>query len=101
MTCSRGLLTSDTARQEAGAPRVVHDHEDHGEPDGDGHPNVGALVAEWLRPGEKQILCSGTLIDEDLFLTAGHCTGFLESQGIEDVWVISGSTRPTSSPPSP
>ena len=44
-----------------------------GEPDGDMHPNVGALMAYdpdwgWIP------MCSGTLIAPRLFLTAGHCT---------------------------
>lgn len=59
----------------------------YGEPDGDAHPNVGALIAEWRDPGVKEHLCSGTLIDEDVFLTAAHCTDFLESEGISEVWV--------------
>jgi hypothetical protein len=50
--------------------------------------NVGALIADWDEesPG-PDLLCSGTLIDEDVFLTAAHCTFFLESEGIEEVWV--------------
>jgi secreted trypsin-like serine protease len=59
----------------------------YGEPDGNAHPNVGALIAEWRDPGVKEQLCSGTLIDEDVFLTAAHCTDFLESEGISEVWV--------------
>lgn len=61
----------------------------YGEPDGDTHPNVGALIAEWREAGVKEQLCSGTLIDEDVFLTAAHCTAFLESLGIpnDEVWV--------------
>jgi len=59
-----------------------------GQPDGDRHPNVGALLADWDpdSPG-PDILCSGTLIDERVFLTAAHCTAFLESEGIAQVWV--------------
>jgi hypothetical protein len=41
-----------------------------GQPDGDGHP-YGALL---LVPGYT--FCSGTLIDHDVVLTAGHCTSF-------------------------
>ena len=35
-------------------------------------PQVGGLVAEF--DGEKFLICSGTLIEEDVFLTASHCT---------------------------
>jgi len=54
-----------------------------GQPDGNGHP-FGALL---LVPGIT--FCSGTLIDEDLILTAGHCTDFWSdpSSGITEVWV--------------
>jgi len=58
-----------------------------GRPDGNGHPNVGALIAEWSVPGQKDLLCSGTLISPTVFLTAAHCTAFLESRGITQVWV--------------
>jgi secreted trypsin-like serine protease len=66
----------------------------YGEPDGNGHPYVGALI--WQRPsdGAFRILCSGTLIDEDLFLTAAHCTAFLESQNVSGVWVSFDSGIP-------
>lgn len=49
-----------------------------GEPDGNAHPFVGSMV---LRvPGEGVFqLCSGTLISETVFLTASHCTSFLDS----------------------
>ena len=58
----------------------------YGELDEERHPNVGALI--WQRPsdGQFRIICSGTLIDEDLFLTAAHCTSALESLGISNVW---------------
>jgi hypothetical protein len=42
-------------------------------PDGNGHPDVGILVAEWLTPGVKDRICSGTLIAPRVFLTAAHC----------------------------
>ncbi|HLN64445.1 MAG TPA: trypsin-like serine protease [Symbiobacteriaceae bacterium] len=54
--------------------------------DGEGHPNVGAMIAE-RTPGVKRPLCSGTLIAPKVFLTASHCTTYLEGLGISDVWV--------------
>lgn len=57
----------------------------YGEPDGDAHPNVGALIIE--RNEQKRIICSGTLIDDDVFLTASHCTAAIERRGLEDAWV--------------
>lgn len=35
------------------------------------YPNVGALIAQF--PEGKFVICSGTLIDDDVFLTAAHC----------------------------
>jgi len=63
-----------------------------GQPDGNRHPNVGALLADYDPddPG-PDILCSGTLIAPTVFLTASHCTAFLESQGISQVWVTFAS----------
>jgi secreted trypsin-like serine protease len=49
-----------------------------GEHDGSRHPNVGALLIG--TPGVDMFqLCSGSLIAPDEFLTAGHCTDFLET----------------------
>ncbi len=59
----------------------------YGELDGNRHPNVGAMVAEWNTPGQKDLFCTGTLISPTVFVTAAHCTGYLESIGILDVWV--------------
>jgi secreted trypsin-like serine protease len=50
-------------------------------------PHVGAVISEHNEPGTKEVLCSGTLIAPSVFLTAGHCTAFLESIGLQDVWV--------------
>ena len=63
-----------------------------GQPDGDLHPNVGALVADWDEesPG-PDIFCSGTLIAPTVFLTAAHCTASLEAEGITEVWVTFAS----------
>jgi len=44
-----------------------------GELDGEGHPNVGLMVAEI--DGEPVWRCSGTLVAPRVFLTAGHCVG--------------------------
>lgn len=44
-----------------------------GEPDGDAHPNVGSIVLDIPDRGLFQF-CSGTLIDDRVFLTASHCT---------------------------
>jgi hypothetical protein len=52
-----------------------------GQPDGDGHPYSGLILV----PGYT--FCSGTLIDEDVVLTAGHCTYFWDIAGIEEVFV--------------
>ena len=44
-----------------------------GELDGEGHPNVGLLIADV--DGEPAWSCTGTLIAPRVFLTAGHCVG--------------------------
>jgi hypothetical protein len=50
-----------------------------GQPDGDGHPYEALLLV----PGVT--FCSGTLIDEDVILTAGHCTDFWTNTGDPDL----------------
>lgn len=45
----------------------------HGELDGEGHPYVG-LALFYDSEDNYMWRCSGTLIGEKLFLTAGHCT---------------------------
>jgi secreted trypsin-like serine protease len=68
----------------------------YGQPDGTKHPNVGAMIR--LRSdGQYRILCSGSLISPTVFLTAAHCTTFLENQGISDVWVTFDPTFTQSS----
>ncbi len=44
-----------------------------GELDGEGHPNVGLMIADI--DGEPQWRCTGALIAPRVFLTAGHCVG--------------------------
>ncbi|HEX9945335.1 MAG TPA: trypsin-like serine protease [Thermoanaerobaculia bacterium] len=58
----------------------------YGQPDGNGHPNVGAIVAEYDVAGRKDLFCSGTLISPTVFLTAAHCTSYLEANGLQ-AWV--------------
>lgn len=50
----------------------------YGEPDGDAHPYVGSMVLEIPDLGLFQ-WCSGTLISENVFLTASHCTAPVDS----------------------
>jgi len=59
-----------------------------GQPDGNQHPNVGAMIVE-EPDGKKYLYCSGTLIAPDVFLTASHCTVAAAAYGAkpEDVYV--------------
>jgi len=59
-----------------------------GQPDGNGHPNVGAMIVQ-EPDGVKYLYCSGTLISPDVFLTAAHCTYFAAAYGADphNVWV--------------
>ena len=59
-----------------------------GEPDGDNHPNVGAMIVK-EPDGEYYLYCSGTLIAPDVFLTASHCTVAAAAYGADphDVYV--------------
>ena len=52
-----------------------------GTPDGTQHPYVALLLV----PGVG--FCSGTLIDEDVILTAGHCTDFFDEDDVSEVLV--------------
>ena len=59
----------------------------YGQPDGTGHPSTGALVFFSPTRHQYRIECSGTLISPTVFLTASHCTAFLEANGISNVGV--------------
>jgi V8-like Glu-specific endopeptidase len=59
----------------------------HGVPDGDGHPEVGALLAQQAYSDGTWVTCSGTLISPRVFLTAAHC-----DEGVEHVKVTFDST---------
>src|SRR3954464_9780489 len=45
----------------------------YGEPDGNAHPEVGALLASHAFSDGTWVECSGTLIAPKVFLTAAHC----------------------------
>jgi V8-like Glu-specific endopeptidase len=45
----------------------------NGVPDGDGHPEVGALLAQQAFSDGTWAQCTGTLIAPRVFLTAAHC----------------------------
>lgn len=53
-----------------------------GQPDGNGHPNVGAMIVQ-EPDGVKYLYCSGTLIAPDVFLTAAHCTAAAAAYGAD------------------
>ena len=59
-----------------------------GQPDGNGHPNVGAMIVQ-EPDGIKYLYCSGTLIAPDVFMTAAHCTYAAAAYGADphDVYV--------------
>jgi V8-like Glu-specific endopeptidase len=58
----------------------------YGRFDDGGHPNTGAMVYQ-LSDGTYYQICSGSLIAPSVFLTASHCTTYLEGKGISKVWV--------------
>ena len=63
-----------------------------GTPDGNGHPYVGMSV--YYYHGVPLWRCSGTLVSADVYVTAGHCTGFDPASGLTpdhaEVWFGAG-----------
>ena len=59
----------------------------YGSPDGNGHPNVGALLAPTPYSDGTWATCTGTLIAPTVFLTAAHC-----DQGVARVAVTFDSS---------
>ena len=59
----------------------------NGTNDGNGHPEVGALLAPQPYPDGTWATCSGTLISPTVFLTAAHC-----DQGVSRVAVTFDSS---------
>ena len=54
--------------------------------DGNAHPNVGALLMP-RADGSLRIICSGTLVSPRVFLTAGHCTSYMQENGFSRAYV--------------
>jgi hypothetical protein len=59
----------------------------YGSPDGNRHPNVGALLAPTAYSDGTWVTCTGTLIAPKVFLTAAHC-----DQGVSRVAVTFDSS---------
>lgn len=51
----------------------------NGQLDGELHPSVGAFMVQI--GGSWQLLCTGTLVSPQVFLTASHCTSAAEANG--------------------
>ena len=69
----------------------------NGTKDGDEHPDVGAILVPTSSGDGFALVCSGTLVSPTVFLTASHCTSFLEALG-RPVYVTFDSTAVESSP---
>ena len=60
----------------------------YGVPDGNGHPEVGALLAQQAFSDGTWEECSGTLIAPKVFLTAAHC-----DEGVSRVGAVISTSR--------
>src|SRR5262245_14760823 len=60
----------------------------NGDPDGEGHPYVGLMVAK-NAAGVPLWRCSGTLMSPTIFMVAGHCTEAPAASAV--IWFSSGS----------
>ena len=67
-----------------------------GEPDGNLHPMVGAMYADFNGDAQitwDELVCSGSYAgpskeaESQVFLTAAHCVAWAPSEGIETFWV--------------
>ena len=63
----------------------------NGVPDGNAHPEVGALLAQQAFSDGTWEECTGTLIAPRIFLTAEHC-----DEGVSRVAVTARTSRPRS-----
>jgi len=71
----------------------------YGQPDAGEHPYVGFMIY-FVPSAPGWFSCTGTLLDEDTFLTAGHCTFDIGVEGADsdpsggtDVWVTFDETE--------
>ena len=66
----------------------------YGQPDGNRHPNVGALLAPQAYSDGTWATCSGTLISPTVFLTATHCDWGLKRMAVtfDSVYTAPGTT---------
>src|SRR3954471_895323 len=83
----RGLITAVVASVAVLVSAVVAAAITYGVPDGNGHPEVGALLAQQAFSDGTWEECTGTLISPTVFLTAEHC-----DEGVSRVEVSFDST---------
>ena len=81
-TIATGIAVVATLVFAAGADAITY-----GAPDGNAHPEVGALLAPQAYSDGTWETCSGTLISPTVFLTAAHC-----DQGVSRVAVTFDSS---------